>query len=114
MQNRWLVRRWSNYSRSRELLSEAIGTFGRTKGPRLASALETLAHVEELSGHLRSAIAELGRAATISEVGGHQQRTELARNMDKRAELHTLLQETDEARWLRESAAKLSGQAVPS
>jgi tetratricopeptide (TPR) repeat protein len=107
----WYLR-WSNYSRSRELLSEAIGTFGRTKGPRLANALETLAHVEELSGHLRSAIAELSRAATIWEVGGHQHRTELVRNMDKRAELHTRLQETNEARWLRESAAKLSGQVA--
>jgi tetratricopeptide (TPR) repeat protein len=109
----WYVR-WSNYSRARELLSEAIGTFGRTKGPRMASTLETLAHVEELSGHLRSAITELGRAAKIWEAGGPQHRTELARNMDKRAELHTLLQETDEAQWLREGVAKLSGQAAPS
>jgi tetratricopeptide (TPR) repeat protein len=107
---RWYVR-WSNYSRARELLSQAIGTFSWTKGSRMASTLETLAHVEELSGHLRSAIAELSRAATIWESAGHQHRTELARNMGKRAELHTLLQETNEARGLRARAAKLLGKS---
>lgn len=104
--------RWGNYSRARELLGEAIGIFRQTKGPRLANAMETLAHVEELSGHLRAAISELSRAGAIWESGGAQHTTDLARNMRKRAELHTLLQETGDARWLRESAAQLLNQAA--
>jgi tetratricopeptide (TPR) repeat protein len=103
--------RWGNHARARELLNEAAGTFGRTKGPRMAGTLETLAHVEELSGHLRSAIGELERAAAIWEAGGDQHRADLARNMAKRAELYTHLQETDEARWLRETAATLRDQS---
>ena len=39
--------RWGNHSRARELLMEAIGTFKRRKGPRMASAYEALAVVEE-------------------------------------------------------------------
>jgi tetratricopeptide (TPR) repeat protein len=103
--------RWGNYSRARELLSEALGTFSRTKGLRMANALEALAHVEELSGHLKSAISELDRAATIWESSGHQHRTDLARNMEKRAELYTYLKEPSEARWLREGSAKLLAES---
>ena len=103
--------RWGNYSRVRELLSEAIGTFSRTKGPRMADTLETLAHVEELSGHVRSAISELSKAAPIWESSGPQHKIDLARNMIKRAELHMLLQETNDAKWLRERAAELSDES---
>jgi tetratricopeptide (TPR) repeat protein len=102
--------RWRNYSRARELLGEAIGTFARTKGPRMAGALETLAHVEELSGHLRSAISELSRAAAIWESRSDEYTTELERNMRKRAELHTFLNETADAQWLRDRAAELVSQ----
>ena len=39
---------WQHYSRARELLYEACGTFRRKGGVRLAVTYETLAHVEEM------------------------------------------------------------------
>lgn len=101
---------WSNYARARELLSEAVGTFKRTKGVRLAVTYETLAHAEECSGRYPEAIAELARAAKIWELCGDERRHELAENMEHRAELLDLLRKRSEAGWLRERAAELTGQ----
>jgi tetratricopeptide (TPR) repeat protein len=101
---------WSNYARARELLAEAVGTFKRTKGTRLAVTYETLAHVEECSGRYLEAVAELARAAKIWELCGDERRTELAENMEHRAELLEQLRKRSEASWLRERAAELLGQ----
>ena len=38
---------WGNHSRARELLLEAVATFERTGGIRLATAYEALARLEE-------------------------------------------------------------------
>ena len=51
--------RWGNPSRARELWTEAVGTFKRRKGPRLAAAYEALAAVEEQGGRLHDALAQL-------------------------------------------------------
>jgi Tfp pilus assembly protein PilF len=56
---------WHNYSRARELLSEAIGTFRRKRGARLAIAYETLAHVEECSGRYYDALKNLALAGKV-------------------------------------------------
>ena len=101
---------WSNYARARELLAEAIGTFKGKKGPRLAVAYETLAHVDECSGRYLEAIAELARAGKVWENSGRP--TELAVNMEHRAELLDQLRKRGEASWLRERAAELMIKAA--
>ncbi len=98
---------WSNYARARELLAEAIGTFKRKKGARLAVAHETLAYVNEFSGRYLEAIAELGKAGKVWESCGPERTMELARNMEHRAELLDQLRKRGEANWLREKAAEL-------
>ncbi len=99
---------WSNYARARELLSEAVGTFKRKKGPRLAVTYETLAHVEECCGRYREAIAELAKAGKVWEMCGKERRAELAENLLHRAELLEELRKQGEASWLREKAAELT------
>jgi len=103
---------WSNYARARELLSEAIGTFRRKKGPRLAIAYEMAAHVEECCGRYLEAIAELGRAAKVWETCGAERVRELTDNMGHRAELLEMLRKRGEAAWLRERAAELTAAAA--
>ncbi len=102
---------WSNYGRARELLAEAIGTFRRKKGARLAIAYEMAAHVDECCGHYIEAVAELGRAAKVWEACGAERVRELADNMEHRAELLEMLRKRGEAEWLREQAAALTAAA---
>lgn len=104
---------WSNYARARELLAEAIGTFRRKKGARLAIAYETVAHVEECSGRFLEAVAELARAAKVWESCGKERTRELAENLEHRAELLEMLRKRGEAEWLRERAAELTSAAAP-
>ncbi len=96
---------WGNFSRARELLSMCIGTFKRKKGPRLAVAYETAAHIEEYSGRYTDALTELARAAKIWESCGPERTAELATNMEYRASLLDQLKKKDSANWLREKAA---------
>ncbi len=103
---------WSNYARARELLSEAIGTFRRKKGARLAIAYETAAHVEECSGRYLEAIAELARAGKVWETCGSERVRELTDNLEHRAELLDMLRKRGEAEWLREKAAELTAAAA--
>ena len=101
---------WGNYPRSRELLLECIGTFKRKAGPRLAVAYELLAQVEELSGRFHDAVRELDRAGKVWEKCGNRN-TELAANLEYRAELLDQLRRKREAAWLRERAASLTRAA---
>jgi tetratricopeptide (TPR) repeat protein len=103
---------WANYARSRELLAEAIGTFRRKKGARLAIAYETAAHVNECSGRYLEAIAELARAGKVWEACGADRLRELTENLEHRAELLDLLRKRGEADWLREKAAELTAAAA--
>jgi tetratricopeptide (TPR) repeat protein len=98
---------WSNYARARELLSEAVGTFKRKKGARLAVTHETLAYVEEYSGRYPEAVVELAKAGKVWELCGAERSLELATNMEHRAELLDQLRKKGEASWLREKAAEL-------
>lgn len=97
---------WGNHSRARELLAECIGTFRRMGGARLAVAYETLAQVEENSGHHFSAIKELENAAKVWEACGPEKAIELVRNLEYRADLLEDLRKPREASWLREKAGE--------
>jgi tetratricopeptide (TPR) repeat protein len=103
---------WSNYGRARELLAEAIGTFRRKKGARLAIAYETAGYVDECSGRYLEALAELARAGKVWESCGAERVRELAENLEHRAELMDMLRKRGEAVWLREKAAELTATAA--
>jgi tetratricopeptide (TPR) repeat protein len=95
---------WGSLSRARELLAEAIGTFRRVGGPRLAVAYETLAQVEESSGRHFSALRELEQAAKVWEKCRPARIRELVRNLEYRADLLEVLRRPRDAAWLRDSA----------
>lgn len=99
--------KWRNYSRARELLMEAAGTFKRTRDARLAATYETLAEVEEQSGHCREALRELGKAGNVWESIQTEHAAELIRNLERRAELLEQLRQEKDAAFLREKAAAL-------
>jgi len=99
--------KWRNYSRARELLMEAIGTFKRTRGARLAATYETLAEVEEQSGHCREALRELAKAGNVWESIQTEHAAELILNLERRAELLEQLRQEKDAAFLREKAAAL-------
>jgi tetratricopeptide (TPR) repeat protein len=99
--------KWHNYSRARELLMEAAGTFKRSRDARLAATYETLAEVEEQSGHCREALRELGKAGNVWESIQTEHAAELIRNLERRAELLEQLRQEKDAAFLREKAAAL-------
>ena len=99
--------KWRNYSRARELLMEAAGTFKRTRDARLAATYETLAEVEEKSGHCREALRELAKAGNVWESIQTEHAAELIRNLERRAELLEQLRQEKDAAFLREKAAAL-------
>jgi hypothetical protein len=98
---------WGNHSRARELLKEAIGTFKRKKGRRLAMAHQAIAHVEELATRYRDAVIELTHAYKVWESMWPQGIPEMVANLEHRAEMLEILREHQEADWLREQAAGL-------
>lgn len=93
---------WQHYSRARELLYEASGTFRRKGGVRLAVTYETLAHVEECSGRYNDAVKEFALAGKVWEGMRPERTPELIRNMERRAELLDQLRKRGEASYLRE------------
>lgn len=101
---------WQHYSRARELLYEASGTFRRKGGVRLAVTYETLAHVEECSGRYNDAVKEFARAGKVWEEMRPERTPELIRNMERRAELLDQLRKKGEASYLREKIATLQQQ----
>jgi hypothetical protein len=98
---------WRRYSRARELLMEAVGTFKRKGGVRLALGYETLAQIEEDAGHYHDALGELSRAGKVWESIQGEHPTELIQNLEHRAKLFQLLRQEKEAQFLREKAAAL-------
>ena len=101
-------REWRRYSRARELLMEAVGTFKRSGGARLARGYEALAQLEEDTGHYHEALRELARAGKVWESVKAQHVTELIRNLEHRVFLFDLLRQHKEAAYLREQAAALT------
>jgi tetratricopeptide (TPR) repeat protein len=102
---------WRHYSRARELLSECIGAFQRLKGPRLAVAYESLAHVEEREGRMSFALDELERATKVWEKCDPPRLEDLARNLELRADLSDHLRLRVEANHLRKQARHLAAAA---
>ncbi|HEY2846112.1 MAG TPA: tetratricopeptide repeat protein [Bryobacteraceae bacterium] len=102
---------WGHYSRARELLLECVGGFQRAKGPRLAIAYESLAHVEEREGRVSFALNELERAAKIWEKCTPPRLEEWSRNLDLQADLSEHLRLRVEANILRKKARHLQAAA---
>jgi tetratricopeptide (TPR) repeat protein len=104
---------WGNYTRARELLNECLGTFRRGGGPRLAVAHETLAHVEEHSGHFSDAVRELASAGKVWAKCKNRT-TELVANLNYRADLLDQLKRKKEAAWIREQVAQVQSNGTSS
>jgi tetratricopeptide (TPR) repeat protein len=97
--------RWGNHSRSRELWMEALGTFKRQKGPRLAVAYEALAAVEENGGHLQDALVQLEHAKQVWESLLPSHIEELLRNLETQAHILDRLQRSEDAAYVRAQIA---------
>ena len=102
---------WGHYSRARELLTECLGTFKRTGGPRLAIAHESLAHVEEREGRMSFALDELEKATGVWEKCDPPRLAELARNLELRADFSEHMRLTVEANHLRKRARHTAAAA---
>jgi hypothetical protein len=99
--------RWGNLSRARELLAEAIGTFKRSRGPRLATAYEALAEVEEKGGLLRDAHLQLTHASRVWESLYPAHARELSRNLRCQAQVLDQLHRNKDAAFVRERLAEV-------
>ena len=99
---------WRRYSRARELLMEAVGTFKRSGGARLAQGYEALGQLEEDTGHYHEALRELARAAKVWESVGSRHLEDLTGNLKHRIFLLDLLRQNREAAYLREQLGTLS------
>lgn len=100
--------RWGNYSRSRELWMEAIGTFRRRKGARLAIAYEALAALEEKGGRLHDVLAQLSRACQVWESLQPVHHQELVRNLEYQAQILNRMQRGDDAAFVLSQVAMLT------
>jgi len=103
--------KWNRPARARELLMEAIGTFRRTKGARLAAAHETLGFVEERCTHFQSALTELANAGKVWETLQDEHTPELIRNLEYRAALMDRMKMRKDADYLRQRALALTNAA---
>jgi tetratricopeptide (TPR) repeat protein len=99
---------WRRYSRARELLMEAVGTFRRSGGARLAKGYEALGQLEEDTGHYHEALRELARAAKVWESVKSEHVEDLIGNLKHRIFLLDLLRQPREAAFLQEQLAALS------
>jgi tetratricopeptide (TPR) repeat protein len=96
---------WGNHSRARELLLEAVRTFERTGGLRLATAYEALAQVEEENACYQEALRLQKRAGGVWETLASDHMPELVRNLERQVALLELLGQKQEAAFLREQLA---------
>jgi tetratricopeptide (TPR) repeat protein len=102
---------WRRYSRARELLLEAVGTFKRTGGARLAKGYEALGQLEEDTGHYHEALRELARAAKVWESVKSEHGEDLMGNLKHRIFLFDLLRQHKEVAFLQEQLSALSRAA---
>jgi tetratricopeptide (TPR) repeat protein len=98
---------WRRYSRARELMMEAVGTFKRSGGIRLALGYECLGQIEEETGHYNEALRELGRAGKAWESIQSAHIEELIQNLEHRAFLFMQMRQDKEAAFLRAKVAAL-------
>ena len=99
---------WRRYSRARELLMEAVGTFKRTGGARLAAGYEALGQLEEDTGRYHEALRELARAAKVWESVKSEHLEDLIGNVKHRIFLFDLLRQHKETAFLQEQLSALS------
>lgn len=99
---------WRRYSRARELLMEAVATFKRSGGARLARGYEALGQLEEDTGHYHEALQELARAAKVWESVKPEHAEDFMGNLKHRIFLFDLLRQHKEAAFLRDQLAALS------
>jgi tetratricopeptide (TPR) repeat protein len=102
---------WRRYSRARELLVEAVGTFKRTGGARLAKGYDALGQLEEDTGHYHEALRELARAGKVWESVKSEHVEDLIGNLKHRIFLFDLLRRPREADSLRDQVTALSQAA---
>jgi tetratricopeptide (TPR) repeat protein len=103
---------WGNDSRARELLLEAVSTFERTGGVRLATAYEALAQVEEVNACYQEALRLRKRADVVWETLESEHMPERVGNLGRQVALLEFLGQNQEAAFLREQlAAILPGTA---
>ena len=99
---------WRRYARARELLMEAVATFKRTGGARLAAGYEALGQLEEDTGHYHEALQELARAAKVWESVKSEHVEDLIRNLKHRIFLFDLLRQHKESAYLQDQLSALS------
>jgi tetratricopeptide (TPR) repeat protein len=102
---------WRRYSRARELLMEAVATFKRSGGARLAAGYEVLGQLEEDTGHYHEALQELARAAKVWESVKSEHVEDLIANLKHRVFLFDLLRQHREAAYLKDQLSALSQAA---
>jgi tetratricopeptide (TPR) repeat protein len=102
---------WRRYSRARELLMEAVATFKRTGGARLAAGYEALGQLEEDTGHYHEALQELARAAKVWESVKSEHVQDLIGNLKHRIILFDLLRQHKEVAYLRDQLSALEQAA---
>ena len=102
---------WRRYSRARELLMEAVGTFKRTGGARLAKGYEALGQLEEDTGHYHEALRELARAAKVWESVKSEHVEDLIGNLKHRVFVFDLLRQHKDANFLRDQVSALTRAA---
>ncbi len=102
---------WGNVSRARELLLEAVATFERTGGVRLATGYETLAQLEEDNGCYQEALRLGKRAGRVWESLQPEHMPELKANLERQVLLFDLLGQPQEAAFLRGQLTALGTEA---
>jgi tetratricopeptide (TPR) repeat protein len=100
---------WGNNSRARELLLEAVATFERSGGVRLARGYEALARLEEDNGCFPEALRLGRRAGGVWASLEPEHLPELIGNLERQVALFELLGQHDEAAFLREQLTAQGG-----
>jgi tetratricopeptide (TPR) repeat protein len=93
---------WGHNSRARELLLEAVSTFARTGGSRLAAGYEALAQLEEENGCFQEALRLRLRAGNVWESIRAEHMPQLIKNLERQAYLFDLLGQRREADLVRD------------
>ena len=91
---------------------EAVATFKRSGGARLAKGYEALGQLEEDTGHYHEALRELARAGAVWESVKSEHLEDLIANLKHRVFLFDLLRQPKEAAYLKDQLSALS-QASP-
>ena len=98
---------WGNHSRARELLLEAVATFERTGGIRLATGYEALARLEADNACYQEALRLEKKAGGMWESLHSDNMPELIANLERQVQFFDLLGQNDEATFLRDELTAL-------